>query len=113
MAHQHHAFQDCLEQVLAPALRPDDIAVMDNLPAYKGSAIQKLIKAAGASLRYLPPHSPDFNLIKNAFSNLKAILCEAAAYTIGDLWTVSGAALPSFTQRDCAAYFTATGYELE
>ena len=106
-----HAFQAYVEQVLAPTLRSGDIVVMDNLPAHKGAAVRNAITAAGASLRYLPPYSPDFNPIENAFSKLKAILRKAAARTIDDLWTVIGNALPAFTQRECAAYFTAAGYE--
>jgi transposase len=31
------------------------------------------IEAAGARLRYLPPYSPDFNPIENAFAKLKAL----------------------------------------
>jgi transposase len=33
-----------------------------------------MIEAAGASLLYLPPYSPDFNPIENAFAKLKALL---------------------------------------
>ncbi len=42
---------------------------MDNLPAHKGTDVRRAIEAAGATLRYLPPYSPDFNPIENAFSN--------------------------------------------
>ena len=61
---------------------------MDNLPAHKGFAVRQAIEATGATLRYLPPYSPDFNPIKNAFSKLKAFLRKAAARTIDDLWDV-------------------------
>ena len=108
------AFRAYVEQVLAPTLRPGDIVVLDNLPAHKGgAAVRNAITAAGASLRYLPPYSPDFNPIENAFSKLKAVLRKAAARTINELWTVIGAALPTFTQSECTAYFTAAGYEPE
>jgi transposase len=69
------------------------------------------IETAGATLRYLPPYSPDFNPIENAFSKLKAILRKAAARTIPDLWDVIRDTLPQFTPQDCANYFTAAGYE--
>ena len=107
------AFHAYVEQVLAPTLRPGDIAVMDNLPAHKGSTIGSLIKASDASLRYLPPYSPDFNPIENAFSKLKAILRKTAARAIDDLWTVVGNAMPTFSSGECAAYFTAAGCEPE
>jgi len=105
------AFRAYVKQILVPTLRPGDIVVMDNLPAHKGQAIEEAIKDAGASLRYLPPYSPDFNPIENAFARLKAVLRKAAARTIDDLWTVIGKAISTFTPAECAAYFTAAGYE--
>ena len=62
------AFRAYVEQVLAPTLNPGDIVVMDNLPAHKGAAVRNLIEAGGASLLLLPPYSPDFNPIENAYS---------------------------------------------
>jgi transposase len=59
----------------------------------------------------LPPYSPDFNPIENAFSKLKATLRKAAARTIDHLWDVIRNALPLFTPTDCANYFAAAGYE--
>jgi hypothetical protein len=58
-----------VEQVLSPTLRPGDVVIMDNLPAHKGAAVRKAIEATGASLRLLPPYSPDFNPIENAFAS--------------------------------------------
>jgi transposase len=107
------AFQAYVEQVLVPTLRRGDTVVMDNLPAHKGSEVRRAIEAAGASLCYLPPYSPDFNPIENAFSKLKTILRKAAARTIDGLWDTIRDALPRFTPQDCASYFTATGYEPE
>jgi DDE superfamily endonuclease len=53
---------------LVPELRPRDIVIMDNLPAHKVHGVRQAIEAAGASLRYLPPYSPDFNPIEMAFA---------------------------------------------
>ena len=105
------AFQAYIEQVLVPTLRRGDTVIMDNLPAHKGLDVRRTIEAAGAMLRYLPPYSPDFNPIENAFSKLKAILRKAAARTIDNLWDVIRDALPTFTPKTCANYFTAAGYE--
>jgi len=107
------AFQAYIKQVLVPTLRPGDIVVMDNLPAHKGVAVRTMIEAAGATLRYLPPYSPDFNPIENAFAKLKSILREAAARTIDNLWNALRDALPAFSPRECEDYFTAAGYEPE
>lgn len=107
------AFQAYIEQMLVPTLRRGDVVIMDNLPAHKGADVRRAIEEAGATLRYLPPYSPDFNPIENAFSKLKAPLRKAAARTIADLWNVIGEALDLFTPQDCANYFTAAGYEPE
>jgi transposase len=79
------AFLAYVEQALVPELRPCDIVIMDNLPAHKVHGVRQAIEAAGASLRYLPPYSPDFNPIEMAFAKLKALLRAAAARTIPDL----------------------------
>jgi transposase len=107
------AFHAYVEQVLAPSLTPGDVVVMDNLPAHKLASIRVMIEAAGATLLYLPPYSPDFNPIENAFAKLKAHLRKVAARTIGDLWDAIRDALPLFTPIECRNYFTAAGYEPE
>ena len=104
------AFLAWIEQMLAPTLEPGDIVVMDNLPAHKPDAVRTAIEATGATLRYLPPYSPDLNPIEMAFSKFKALLKKAAARTIEDLWTAIAQALPQLTPNDCANYFTAAGY---
>jgi transposase len=107
------AFLAYVEQVLVPTLRPGELVVMDNLPAHKPAAVRTAIEAAGAALLYLPPYSPDFNPIENAFAKLKALLRKVAARTIDELWNAIGDALTAFSPTECANYFTATGYEPE
>lgn len=107
------AFLAYVEQVLAPTLRPGDVVVMDNLPAHKRTGVRDAIEAAGARLRFLPPYSPDFNPIENAFAKLKALLRRAAARTLDGLWNAIGHALPLFSPAECANYFTAAGYKPE
>jgi transposase len=72
------AFIAYASQVLGPTLAPGDIVIMDNLPAHKGDAVRQAIEATGATLVFLPPYSPDFNPIENAFAKLKALLRKAA-----------------------------------
>ena len=62
------AFETYVAKVLVPDLRPGDIVIMDNLSSHKGPKVREMIEAAGAGLRYLPPYSPDFNPIENAFA---------------------------------------------
>ena len=105
------AFLAYVEQVLVPALRPGDVVVMDNLGCHKSAAVRDAIESAGAELRFLPPYSPDFNPIENAFAQLKELLRTAATRTRDDLWDEVGRLIGLFTPTECCDYFTAAGYE--
>ena len=104
------AFLAYVQQVLVPQLRPGDTVVMDNLPAHKGGGVRKAIKAAGATLLYLPPYAPDFNPIEMAFAKLKAILRAVAARDVATLWQAVADAIPTFSAEECRNSFTAAGY---
>ena len=106
-----NAFQAYVDQVLVPELKPGDVVIMDNLSSHKGPAVRRAIEAAGANLLYLPPYSPDFNPIENAFAKLKALLRKAAIRTVAALWDQIGSVLNLFTPAECANYFKAAGYE--
>lgn len=105
------AFRAYVEHVLAPTLSPGNIVIMDNLSAHKAEGIREAIEATGATLRYLPPYSPDFNPIENAFSKLKALLRARAERTIAALWAAVGDVIDLFTPTECANYFAACGYD--
>jgi transposase len=92
------AFRAWVRHMLAPSLGPGDVVVMDNLPAHKVGGIREAIEAAGARLLYLPPYSPDFNPIEQAFAKLKAILRKAAARTLDALEAAIAAALDASAQ---------------
>ena len=100
-----------VSHVLCPTLKPGDVVILDNLPAHKGAAIRNAVEATGATLRFLPPYSPDFNPIENAFAKLKALLRKAAARSVDELWRVIGDSLGAFTPDECANYFAAAGYD--
>ena len=104
-------FQAYIEQVLVPQLRAGETVIMDNLGSHKGPAVRTAIEAAGAHLLYLPPYSPDFNPIENAFSKLKALLRKAAERTVDGLWDRIANLLPAFTPDECTNYFAAAGYD--
>ncbi|HET9961919.1 MAG TPA: IS630 family transposase [Nitrospiraceae bacterium] len=106
-----NVFLAYVEQVLIPTLSEGDVVVMDNLPAHKAAGVRDAIEAAGASLLYLPPYSPDFNPIENAFAKLKALLRAKAERTIAALWDAVGPLLDLFTPAECANYFKAAGYD--
>jgi transposase len=107
------AFVAYASQVLAPTLSQGDIVIMDNLPAHKGDAVRQAIEATGAALVFLPPYSPDFNPIENAFAKLKALLRKAAERTVEGLWRAIATILEAFTPEECKNYFKAAGYEPE
>ena len=73
---------------------------MDNLPGHKGPNVRQIIEAAGAQLLYLPPYSPDFNPIENAFAKLKALLRKAAERTVEGLWTAIANSSTSSNQKN-------------
>jgi transposase len=105
------AFETYVEKVLVPELRPGDIVVMDNLSSHKGPNVRHLVASAGARLLFLPPYSPDFNPIENAFAKLKALLRKAAERTVAGLWAAIGRIVDTFTPAECAAYFANAGYD--
>ena len=96
------AFETYVGECLAPALRPGDIVVMDNLACHKTAEVARLIAAAGAGVRYLPAYSPDLNPIERLFSKLKAWLRKAKARTVG--------ALRAVRPGDIVGWFGHSGY---
>jgi transposase len=106
-------FQAYVEQVLAPTLRPGDIVILDNLPAHNIVGARSAIEAVGASMRFLPPYSPDFNPIENAFAKLKAFLRKAATRTVDQLWDAIAQAIETYSPSECANYFAAAGYDAD
>ncbi len=96
------AYLDC---VLCPTLRSGDVVVMDNLSAHKVKGVRERIEAAGASLIYLPPYSPDMNPIEKAWSKLKTLLRAAKARSKEALDQAIAELLPLITTEDAKAWF--------
>jgi len=103
-------FLTYVRQCLVPTLTKDDIIVMDNLSSHKVAGVREAIEAAGATLHYLPPYSPDLNPIELFFAKFKALLRKAAERSIDDLWNRIGKLLDAFTAEECANYFRHDGY---
>ena len=83
---------------------------MDNLSCHKTAEVERLIRSAGAAVRYLPAYSPDLNPIEKLFSKLKAYLRKAAARTVDALYEALGDALRTVTDHDIAGWFRSCGY---
>lgn len=103
-------FEAFIEQVLAPALRPGDLVIMDNLSSHKGERTPALIRAAQADVVYLPPYSPDLNPIELAFSKIKQRLRSLACRSVDRLWSVTQSVLDAVTSTDANAFFRHCGY---
>lgn len=103
-------FRAWCEQMLAPALSPGSIVIMDNLAAHKVAGVREAIEACGATLLYLPPYSPDLNPIENAFAKLKAHVRKAAARTVDALEAATANALQTFMPSECLNFFSHAGY---
>ena len=106
------SFLAYVEQVLVPSLRVGDVVVLDNLAVHKQPAVRLAIERAGAQLRFLPPYSPDFNPIEQAFAKLKAFLRAARPRTFDHVSTLVAAALVLLTPAECRNYVRHCGYRL-
>jgi transposase len=99
-----------VQQVLVPTLRPGDVVIMDNLRSHKVAGLREAIEAAGASLLFIPPYSPDLNPIEQAFAKLKALLRAKAIRTVDALWKALGSLVDCFTPEECANFLRHDGY---
>jgi transposase len=103
-------FRAYVEQVLVPTLRPGDVVVLDNLAVHKQPEVRVAIEQVGALLRVLPPYSPDFNPIEQAFSKLKAFLRAVRPRTFDQVCALIAAAIQLFMPDECANYVRHSGY---
>jgi transposase len=105
-------FETYIEKVLVPSLRRGQVVVMDDLSAHKGERVRELVESAGCELLYLPPYSPDFSPIEEAFSKVKALLRKAQARSREALVEAMGKALDAVTARDARGFFEHCGYRM-
>jgi transposase len=83
---------------------------MDNLTAHKGERVRELIEGRGCELLYLPPYSPDFNPIEEAFSKIKGLMRKAEARSREGLVEAIGSAISALTAQDARGFFEHGGY---
>ena len=101
-----------VDQVLVPTLRPGEVVVLDNLIIHKQPEVRAAIERVGATVRYLPPYSPDLNPIEQAFAKLKAFLRAARPRSFDDVCTLMRDAIPRYTSTECGHYMQHAGYRL-
>ena len=67
-------FEDYVEEVLVPELRPGDVVIWDNLKPHQSEEAIEAVEAAGARVVPLPPYSPDLTPIEEMFSKVKNVV---------------------------------------
>jgi transposase len=111
-ATNREVFETYVEQILAPTLRTGQVVVMDNLTAHKGERVKELIERRGCELLYLPPYSPDFNPIEEAFAKIKSLMRKAEARTREALLAAMGTAISTLSAQDARGFFEHCGYRV-
>jgi len=106
------AFETYVEHFLVPTLEAGRIVVMDNLQVHKMKRVRELIEGAGAEILFLPPYSPDFSPIEEAFSKVKAILRRIGARTREALLEATSEALSAVSSTDARGWFGHCGYHV-
>ena len=104
-------FEGYVRFLLAPTLRKGQVVIADNLQAHRSPVVRAAIEATGARFLPLPPYSPDFNPIEEAFSKVKQSLRRAKARTDDDLRAATWAAFATITPTDATGWFTHCGYQ--
>lgn len=103
-------FEHYVEQILGPTLRPQEVVLLDNLPAHKSRFALRCVEARGARLFFLPPYSPDLNPIELCWAKVKAHLRASQAHSVTDLTTALAQALRAVTWSDMTGWFEHCGF---
>ena len=108
-------FLGYVDQVLIPELvekKPSAVVVLDNLKPHLAVEVREKLELAGLRLLYLPPYSPDFAPVEQAWSKLKTRLRTAAARTLEALERALAEVINCITSQDARGYFAHCGYEV-
>jgi transposase len=90
-------------------LRPGDVVVWDNLTPHQNAEVVQAVERAGATVKPLPPHSPDLTPIEKLWSKAKGVLRTAAARTVRRVYQAMGEALRSVLSQDILGWFQSCG----
>lgn len=107
------AFEQYVEQILAPTLQPRQIVIMDNLSAHKQAGVRQAIEAVGARVVFLPSYSPDFNPTELAISVMKQALRRVEAKTRAALEAALPATLDEVSPHEAVNMFRHCGYSVQ
>ncbi|KAF9220070.1 hypothetical protein BS17DRAFT_853653 [Gyrodon lividus] len=111
-------FINGLLEKMQPYLAPNSVIVMDSCQIHKHHSIQSMIEAKGMHCEFLPPYSPDFNLIKLTFLAMKYNLHQNRDYmrlamtllSDQEIYVTLLKALYSITPKDSFGWYSHFGY---
>jgi transposase len=98
-------FENYVEDVLVPELKPGDVVVWDNLKPHQSEEAVEAVEGAGARVVPLPPWSPDLTPIEEMFSKVKGAMRSMAARTTETVYAAFASALHEVTLNDIAGWF--------
>jgi transposase len=107
-----HSFALYIARILAPQLRRGDVLVLDNLRVHHLTGLREWLAQRGIEVLFLPPYSPDFTPIEQAWSKLKTKLRQAQARTREALEEALHTAIDWITGPDAKAWFNHCGYHV-
>jgi len=99
------AFREYVKKILVPTLSCGDIVILDNLRVHYDKMSISMIEDTGASVKFLPPYSPDFNPIEKMWSKVKERLRSLEARTQTQLSRAISEAFSSITAEDAKGWF--------
>lgn len=114
-------FSNFIDRNLVPILQPFNgtnsrcVVVMDNASIHHVERVATSIQDTGAILRYLPPYSPDFNPLEEAFAKVKAFLKsnEIAYQATNSAHLLVLMAYNTVSTQDSIGYITHAGYNVK
>ena len=93
-------------------LAPLSILLMDNCSVHHVDSVKETLRSVGILVRYLPPYSPDYNPIEEAFSFVKAFLKDhEQLMDLVDPSILLRAAFQDITEDHCNAWISDCGYQ--
>ena len=98
-------FENYVEEVLVPELRPGDVVIWDNVKPHQSEEAIEAVETAGARVVPLPPYSPDLTPIEEMFSKVKNVVRSVAARTTGGVYAAFASGLHEVTLEDIAGWF--------
>jgi hypothetical protein len=101
-----------VEELSVPPLTRGDMVVMENNPIHKLDEIEDAIEAAGASVLFLPPYSPDLNPIELCWSKVKSRLRSLTPRTLPALLEALVQAFSTIPPSDIRHWFAHWGYQV-